>query len=301
VTVTPAPPLVPALLALGLVAAVVTCADPVTQPVGTTPDPVRLIGAGDIATCTGAPDSLTAALFEGVDATVFTTGDNLHDPAPGATYAECYGPSWGRALGRTLPVIGNHDYDYDSGGSYFEYFGARAGPARLGYYSVNRGAWHIIALNSNSSVVPTDEGSAQDLWLRAALAKSRARCTLALWHHPRFYQGPFNRNASVRPFWAALLDARADVVVNGHFHLYERYALQDADGAPAPERGIRQFTVGTGGRGLDALHQAAPNLEYRQNASFGVLNLTLGDGWYEWKYVAVDHTVLDSGRTECHR
>jgi hypothetical protein len=138
------------------------------------------------------------------------------------------------------------------------------------------------------------------VWLRADLAASRARCTIAIWHHPRFYHGSFNRNGSVRPFWAALVAARADVVVNGHFHLYERYAPQDPDGIPL-STGPRQFTVGTGGRTLDALAAPAPNLEYRQNTTLGVLKLTLGDGWYDWQYISVAGDVLDSGRAECVR
>ena len=285
-----------AAIVVGVSAACSGVAAPDRPPV----PPVVLMGAGDIATCTGDAPHRTAALLDDETATVFTTGDNLHDPAAGATYAGCYGPSWGRVVSRTLPAIGNHDYDYDAGARYFEYFGAAAGPTDLGYYSVNLGAWHVVVLNSNSDVVPTAVGSLQERWLRDDLARSSARCTLALWHHPRFYHGTFNRNANVRPFWAALLAAEAEIVVNGHFHLYERYAAQDADGGALPTRGIRQFTVGTGGRTLDALHQAAPNLEFRQNVSFGVLMLTLGDGWYEWRYLDTDRQVLDSGRDVCH-
>jgi hypothetical protein len=196
--------------------------------------------------------------------------------------------------------MGNHDYDYADGASYFEYFGSRAGPAGLGYHSTDLGAWHLVVLNSNAAKVPTAAGSPQEAWLRADLAATAAPCIIALWHHPRFYQGTFNRNGSVRPFWAALHAAGADVVLNGHFHLYERYAPQDADGA-ADAGGPRQFTVGTGGRTLDALVEPAPNLEFRQADAFGVLKLVLGDGWYEWEYVSVAHRVLDRGRAECHR
>jgi hypothetical protein len=279
------------------------CTDRTTAPVD--PDlrqTVQLVGAGDIANCASVQDSLTAELLDLTpDAFVFAAGDNLHDATPAATYEGCFGPNWGRALDRTLPAMGNHDYDHESGARYFEYFGQSAGPAGLGYYRRDLGAWRILVLNSNQERVPTAAGSAQELWLRRELRDRGNRCTLALWHHPRFYHGTFHRNAAVRAFWVALLEARADVVVNGHFHLYERYAPQGADSEPAPTTGIRQFTVGTGGRTLDALHEPAPNLEFRQNTAHGVLRLTLGDGWYGWAFVDTDRVMLDTGSAPCHR
>jgi hypothetical protein len=278
----------------------VACTAPVEVVPPTPREPAILVGAGDIAVCDRLGDEATAALIDSLDGFVFAAGDNLHDPAPGVTYDECYGPTWGRFRDRTFPAVGNHDYDYAAGESYFDYFGERAGPRGKGYYSTEIGPWHLIVLNSNATQVPTAEGSEQERWLRADLEASNAQCTIAVWHHPRFYHGSFNRNGSVRPFWAALVAARADVVVNGHFHLYERYAPQDPDATPLTS-GPRQFTVGTGGRTLDALATEAPNLEYRQNSSLGVLKLTLGDGWYEWEYVSVSHEVMDQGRAECVR
>lgn len=283
--------------ALSLVAA---CSAPVEVAPPTPREPAVLVGAGDIAVCDRSGDSTTAVLIDSLGGFVFAAGDNLHDPTPDVTYEGCYGPTWGRFREKTFPAIGNHDYDYASGESYFDYFGDRAGPRGRGYYSTDVGPWHLIVLNSNATRVPTAPESEQERWLRADLAASRASCTIAIWHHPRFYHGSFNRNGSVRSFWAALVAARADVVVNGHFHLYERYAPQDADAKPLAN-GPRQFTVGTGGRTLDALATAAPNLEYRQNTSLGVLKLTLGDGWYEWQFVSETHEVMDQGRAECAR
>ena len=71
----------------------------------------------------------------------------------------------------------------------------------------------------------TDQGR----WLASDLAASTARCTLAIWHHPRFSSGDHGNDRSVAPFWTALYDAGADVVVNGHDHDYERFAPQDLE------------------------------------------------------------------------
>jgi hypothetical protein len=40
------------------------------------------------------------------------------------------------------------------------------------------------------------------------------------------------------------------VVLNGHDHNYQRFAPQDSEGKSDPERGIREFVVGTGGASL---------------------------------------------------
>jgi hypothetical protein len=286
---------------IGGAVATLQCSEPATRP-DDVAKPVVLVGAGDITTCFSDTDEATASLLDSLDGAVFVAGDNLHDNAPGASYDACYEPTWGRHRDRTYPALGNHEYDPGSADHYFDYFGARAGPRGLGYHSFTLGGWHIIVLNSNAGQVPTARGSAQQQWLRADLAAHRdTRCTLAIFHHPRFYHGTWNKNFNVLAFWLALYEANADVVINGHFHLYERYAPQTPDGAPDPERGIRQFTVGTGGRGHDALVQAAPNVAVRDNTTFGVLKLTFGGGWYAWEFVPVaDGTFADSGSAACH-
>ena len=141
-----------------------------TVPVPT-PGPVTFSGAGDIAICANGAQKAgnqdaTARLLEGLGGDVFTLGDNAYPNGSRADYNNCYAKSWGRLFGRTHPSPGNHDYNLLSGGSgYFEYFGDYAGPASLGYYSFNLGAWHIISLNSNAreqgSNVSVSPGSPQ--------------------------------------------------------------------------------------------------------------------------------------------
>jgi hypothetical protein len=103
------------------------------------------------------------------------------------------------------------------------------------------------------------------------------------------------------PTWDALYAANADVVVSGHDHLYERFAPQRPDGALDPERGIRQFVVGTGGASHYAVENPQPNSEVRNSDTYGVLRLTLSPGTYGWKFVPVEgKTFTDSGRQGCH-
>ena len=66
-------------------------------------DPV-LVGAGDIASCSGAGDEATAKLLDGIAGTVYTLGDNVYDNGTATEFANCYEPSWGRHKARTRPA-----------------------------------------------------------------------------------------------------------------------------------------------------------------------------------------------------
>ena len=142
---------------------------------------------------------------------------------------------------------GNHEYETPGAGAYFDYFGEAAGEDRTGYYSFMAGDWLILMLNSN---IPAGRNSAQWEFVRAELNAQRTPCTLAVWHHPLFTSGPNGPNAFMRDMWALLEAAKVELVVNGHDHLYERFARQMSDGRADPALGIRQLTAGTGGAEL---------------------------------------------------
>jgi hypothetical protein len=259
------------------------------------PDEV-FVGAGDIAACGVGDPEATARLLDGIPGTVFTAGDNAQSTGAAEEYARCYDPTWGRHRWRTFPTIGNHDWSATGGGPYFAYFGANAGPPGLGYYSYGLGAWHIVSLNSNIAAGP---GSAQYEWLKADLAASPATCTLALWHHPVFSSGPNGNSSQMRDVWRLLNQAGADVVLNGHDHLYERFAPQDAN-AHATPLGVREFVVGTGGYSLYDRASSQPNSEVLETRTLGVLKLTLKTGSYSWEFVPVAGKAFrDSGSASC--
>ena len=264
-------------------------------------DPV-LVGAGDIATCDSTGDEATARLLDGIDGTVFTTGDNAYNQGTAAEFAACYEPSWGRFKARTRPAPGNHEYETPGAAGYFSYFGARAGEPGKGYYSYDLGAWHIIVLNSNCAEVGgCAVGSPQERWLREDLAARRKVCTLAYWHHPRFSSGYDPNEPDTGAFWEALYKGGATLVLNGHGHHYERFAPQDPQGRYDPARGIREFIVGTGGGELTPFLATAPNSEVRDNQTFGVLELTLRPTSYDWRFVPVaGKTFSDAGTGACN-
>ena len=217
-------------------------------------------------------------------------------PAPPSSTPTATRATWGRHRDRTHPTPGNHEYDVGGALPYFAYFGAEAGPAGLGYYSFNLGAWHILSLNSN---VPAQPGSAQYEWARNDLRASTSLCTLAYWHHPVFSSGGNGNNSQMREIWRLLDQVRAEIVLVGHDHHYERFAPQQADGIANGE-GVREFVVGTGGAELRAVVTAQPNSQIRESHTWGVLKLTLRSTTYNWDFIPIDgQSFHDFGTNAC--
>jgi len=191
-----------------------------------------LVGAGDIASCESRGDRATAKLLDSISGTVFAAGDNIYENGSLSEYDTCYRRTWGHYKKRTKPVVGNHEYGTLRASGYFDYFGAAAGERRKGYYSYNRGAWHIVALNSKCAYLRGGCAPSSPMltWLKRDLAANPARCTLAYFHRPRFSSGQNGNDATMRPIWAALYAANADVLISGHDHVYERFARQTPRG-----------------------------------------------------------------------
>jgi hypothetical protein len=264
-----------------------------------------VVAAGDIASCPSTGDEATAKLVASIDGTVITLGDNAYPDGSAEDFRECYDSSWGRFKNRTHPVPGNHEYKTEDAQGYFGYFGEAAGNPHEGYYSYNLGGWHIVALNSNLclEIAGCHLLSPQVRWLEADLAANDDKdCALAYMHHPLFTSGQYRPGISeVKPLWKDLYEAGADVVLSAHDHNYQRFAPQDPDGETDPERGIRQFVVGTGGRSLYPIMEPIANSEVHNDEIYGVLKLNLRPEGYDWRFVPVDgETFTDSGRGQCH-
>jgi acid phosphatase type 7 len=267
---------------------------------------VTLVGAGDIASCSQTNDSATARLLGRIPGTVFTLGDNVQGQGARSEFRDCYDPTWGKYKNRTKPTAGNHDYYTTGAKPYYDYFGARAGVAGRGYYSYDRGSWHMVALNSNcdrEGVGGCDRRSPQGRWLRNDLNNHGSQCTLAYFHHPLYATGKNTTSTKVKPLWEILYNHDADVILSGHAHRYERYAPISPGGAVDRQNGIRQFVVGTGGPtdGGEIYRGQVPGLRRVKLGTPGVLRLNLGAGFYRWKFVHVaGKTFTDSGTDECH-
>lgn len=266
---------------------------------------VTFVGAGDIADCGNNNDAATAALINAMPSStqVFALGDNVYPDGKLSEFNNCYHPTWGAFKSRTHPSAGNHEYNTTNASGYFSYFGALAGTAGQGYYSFDLGSWHVIVLNSNIS---TSAGSAQDTWLQADLAAHQNVCTVAYWHHPLYSSigGSGSGGAvisSVRRFWDVLYSYGADLVLNGHRHVYEVLAPMKPDGTADAVNGIRTIIAGTGGSSGGDLTNVFPLSEEREGHTYGVLKLTLNATSYTWQFVPVaGSSYTHSGSGTCH-
>lgn len=236
----------------------------------------------------------------GVDP-IASLGDESGDQGTTAEFANCFDPWWHQFKPRTHPAIGNHDWQTGNANGYFGYWGAAAGLVNQGWYSYDVGAWHIVVLSSYcGDVGGCGLGSPQVAWLRNDLATHLTQCTLAYWHHPLFTSSPQpGTSGNSSAFWSVLMQYHADVIVNAHVHLYERFGPQDASGN-STSTGIREFVVGTGGGTMVGWSSRAANSEAISNSSFGVLALTLHPGSYDWTFSPATGSFRDTGSGTCH-
>jgi calcineurin-like phosphoesterase family protein len=296
---------------------------PPTSPPPTGGDPV-IAAAGDIA-CDPANGNFNAGygtsancrqkytsdllLNSGLSG-VLLLGDNQYDCGGYKAFLQSYDLSWGRVKGITHPAVGNHEYTtsgtdcdpHDQAAGYYQYFGNAAGQLGQGYYSYDIGTWHIIALNSNC----TDAGGCssstpQGQWLTNDLKTHSNQCVLAYWHIPLFSSGG-RASSNSQSFWNTLYAYGADVILNGHDHIYERFAPQNATGSEDNSRGVREFIVGTGGANHTSLAKVAANSQIHDTTTYGVLRLTLHAASYDWWFArdTASGTFADSGSASCH-
>jgi hypothetical protein len=280
-----------------------------TTPVATPTPPAGgspvLIGAGDICiTSSIANANATAAIITAnPGAVVFTAGDNSNESGTSTQYANCVAKSWGVFKSRIHPVPGNHDYMTTGAAPYYAYFGAAAGTAGKGYYSYNlANNWHVISLNAMcSDVGGCGAGSPEETFLKSDLAANAGKHIIAIWHIPSFSSGgAHGNNGSYLAWWNDLYAAHADIVLDGHDHDYERFALQSPTGT-ADANGIREFVVGTGGAGQRPFGTIRANSQVRSTGTFGVLKLTLGLSSYSWQFIPIaGKTFTDSGTQATH-
>jgi len=124
---------------------------------------------------------------------------------------------------------------------------------------------------------------------------------MAVLHHPHFSSGQHGNVSSTRPLLRLLYRAGAEIVINGHDHIYERFAPARTWGKVDPRHGIRQFIVGTGGAPLYGWRRGRPaHSRKRQNRVHGVLRLELRADGYAWEFLAVSGRFEDRGDGICH-
>lgn len=174
-------------------------------------------------------------------------------------------------------------------------------------YSMDVGNWHLVSLPSAVYRYGVDTAGVT-AWLNADLAANTKPCTLAFWHEPYWSRSTSNhpataagvQTAAVKPWIDALYAHRADLVLAGHQHNYQRFAPMRPDGT-ADSNGLRTFVVGSGGIGFYTFNNTPPNVDASNDNTYGVLKLTLKAGGYDFEFVPNTSGFVDSGSGVCHR
>jgi Thrombospondin type 3 repeat/Calcineurin-like phosphoesterase len=266
-----------------------------------------LVGAGDISS-SGSRDQETgnvvrSQLNSGAWG-VFTTGDNAY---PDGTYQnyQVYDAAWGSFRSKTRPTYGNHDY-YGSSTAVgaTDYWDDLPDPTPVSVsndtncpqlpcsyyaYDVGNSNWRAIVLNSADTEGPSSNqapscaaGSEQMTFLNNELNTSRStgKHTVLFWHHARFSSSsdhPTSEGATgcSKTFFDVAHDNGADLVLEGHSHVYERYDTRNKTGAKVPG-GLTSIVCGTGGNSFDSLQGSpSPTPDVKFTNAWGVCKLTL--------------------------
>jgi hypothetical protein len=315
---------VTAAIAVSMAGGCIPRVEPTPPPATATAEEVKLsgaavlVGAGDIAGCDQNDDMLTANLVDSilkadsiakVEDAVFTIGDNVYPAGSKEQFENCFGPTWGsperRIMKKIHPTPGNHEYYQPGAGPYFDYFGDKAGEKGKGFYSYNLGEWHIITINSAIPIMSSFSAAAkkeQEDWLKKDLDANRSKkCTIAIWHEPRFSSGWHGAEPRMSAIWQILYDNDVDLVINGHDHNYERMAPVNPSGMLDSTKGIIQIVAGMGGGSLRGLaNSTIPNSLVRIEGHSGVLLLTLGSAEFRSAYLDTKGRVWDPSGGKCH-
>ena len=269
-------------------------------PPATTPVPV-LVGAGDIGVCDTDDDEDTAPLVETcrgscsrsattptTTAAAATTGTASARRGAGSrtgSSCPCRQPRVRDRRRRRLPRL-------------LRRRGRRDGAT---WYSTDIGAWHVVVLDSTCTAS------------RAAATRTRRRSGGCATTSPRMTLGAPSHCSTIRgsavattattasaPFWDALYEAGADLILNGHDHDYERFAPQDPQGAADEERGIMELVVGTGGADMREFHDPIANSRVQVLVAHGVVQLRLNPNGWRWQFHPTDDSFIDAGAGGCH-
>ena len=255
-----------------------------------------LVGAGDISSGGNRDQEtgdLVRAQLNGGAWGVFTTGDNAY---PDGTYQnyQVYDAAWGSFRNKTRPTYGNHDYYGSStaaGSQQYWNEGPDPTPVQVSNaasfyaYDVGNSNWRAIVLNSADTEGPSSNqapscaaGSPQMNFLNNEL--NTTKNTVLFWHHARFSAStdhPTSEGATgcSKTFFDVAYDNGADLVLQGHSHVYERYDTRDKSGRKVAG-GLTSIVCGLGGNSFDGL-QGSPGPAYDRafTNAWGVCKLTL--------------------------
>ncbi|MGQ9490900.1 MAG: metallophosphoesterase family protein [Anaerolineae bacterium] len=263
------------------------------------PPGVRIAVIGDYGDGSQAAADVAALVQRWAPDIVVTTGDNNYPNGAAETldahvgrfyhafiapYQGRYGP--GADVNRFYPVLGNHDWNAQSGRTglpepYLSYFTLPPGPGEERYYEVVWGPVHIFALDSDRREPHgTAAGSRQGQWLQQRLAQSSAPWKLVVMHEPPYSSGRHGSSVHLRwPFQAW----GATAVLSGHDHTYERIVVN----------GFPYFVNGLGGQSRYRFRVPVQGSQVRYNADSGAMLIEATPASITFRFVTRHGVEID--------
>jgi hypothetical protein len=214
---------------------------------------------------------------------VVHTGDIIYDEASYDLFEKRYFQVYTNLLMSTwiAPSIGNHDEQYNQGKSFADVFvnppNATNPADRELYYSFDYGNAHFVMLSNYRSVTP---GSPQYVWLQNDLASTNQFWKFVVFHEPAYSSDkdnkPKDNSAIVQNFVPLFEQYGVDVVLNGHWHDYERMKpLLGGQVSSIEAGGVVYVVTGGGGAGLVSVN--GPPWNQRTAAKASLYHLALLD------------------------
>jgi hypothetical protein len=288
--------------------------NPVTNnpPVSATPDPDPVLPTtppvipapgnastfvnvlGDTGWCGSPALGPLARLFDRFDGDILLAGDLAYPSGTMDDFRNCFEPSFGKFKSRMRASPGNHDY-----------VGQRRSSRSLLRRSAQRRPLEALQLprgrvdGLHAELERAIRSPRPVPFVRTTMQQTPTRCTMAVMHHPFDSSGINGPTPSLRDIWELMYNLGGDVVIAGHDHLYERHSPVNTDQRRDDAKGIRQFTVGTGGAPLYSRVRGALNSELLIS-NYGVLRLKLDPALYEWQFMDMNGNILDHGLNVCH-
>ncbi len=256
--------------------------------------PTILAATGDGA---GGEANATAvvSLMAGWDPDLMAYTGDVYEKGTLTEFRNWYGSNgalWSQFRDRTLPVVGNHEYENNQAPGYFDYWDNIPH-----YYSVDINGWHIVGIDTTSQFNQTAPGTAQYEWLAEDLAANTSPCTIVTGHHPLYNIGKETPALRLQQIWQLMADHKVTMFLVGHDHTYQRWAPLDGSGNPATT-GVSEVVIGTGGHSS----QSAASSDYRVLAytkAYGAAKLSLYGDRMSGQYVTTAGTVTDTFTLPC--
>ncbi|HWZ93241.1 MAG TPA: metallophosphoesterase [Polyangiaceae bacterium] len=248
-----------------------TNAEPVSAQSEAVTAAATLLVAGDFASTSSTLGIAQTEINNNAATKLIAVGDMSY----AAPYASNY--PWAGFASRTFPVMGNHEFNTvagKGGDEPFALFNGKNAAGNLTFPAItgNNGVatydfsysyeitpgWLLVVVNTGVDCAQ-QSCTAQGTKVQSQISSWRSNhgghgCVIVAMHTARwstmFSSDPDNEPwaTSVTPIWSAAIGQKADIILQGHVHVYEEFEKLDTNGNYSAV-GAKLFTMGSGGRG----------------------------------------------------